>query len=502
MILRAAAPALFALPLLVATQDPPAQAATFTLANEVQPQLAELVRLYDGDPRAHPLAIENPDEPFFSAHNVIRMEGPIEAGDAARFDALYAQLFEDTGRYPYVLVMNSPGGNFLAGIELGAALGNNAYEDALRLKAVVVLEGERCLSACALAFALAGARSDGEPRMIASGGLVGFHMGILPEKTQRSQAEVGQIMGLTYDIMQSYLGLLRDGRNPLTLLYEALQHRTAGSFFLLGAEPRALDLGFVPVGRGALAAPVQAAALDLDTLGSLCNSAEWAQPGLVDEISYDFWSHPGYMGQDRFNAMTLAEALPGPGAVLMAQLGNGSHCFAGIGADGAVRMQALQVNAPDYDSMPKPARKVAGQWFEAGANSPALADLPPVTTALLAEALGCPDGRLAQGWEDWMADHHPEDRAPPRPFPDTLPIKRAVSLRAAPGLDAERLGELPAGSQIAVQDCRVTTGNQGVWYQITHAGQTGWISARFASMLGTDTSARPIHTHVLTGNAP
>lgn len=474
----------------------PARAAEFTLANELQPHLADLVPLYGPEMMSHPLVIEDPEETYFTAYNVIRMEGEIAPGDADRFSALYHELFESTGRYPYVLVMDSPGGNFLAGIELGERLGTEAYIDAIRLKAVIVLEGERCLSACALAFALAGDSEDNAPRMIETGGLVGFHMGILPEKTQRSQAEVGQIMGLTYDIMQSYLGLLRDGRNPLTLMLEALQHREAASFFLLGAEARAADLGFVPMARGPLAAPISAAALDLDTLGSLCNAAMWAAPGLVDEVSYDYWSNPGYQHEGGPASLTLASALAGPGDRLMGQVGNGGYCYAGIDAEGALRMQVGQDMSQSYETSPKTGEPVAAGWFHAGANTPAAEDLGPVPVALLAEALGCPGGVFARDWTRWMDDHHPETPAETRPLPP-LPLKRAVTLRAEPGLAAEGLGEVPAGTQIEVQDCRLTGDNQAVWYRITDQGRTGWISARFASILGLESDQRPVVAHSL-----
>lgn len=471
------------------------RAAEFSLANDLQPHLAQLAPVFGGDPASRPLAIERPDDLHFSAHHVIRMKGPIEPGDAARFTTLYDKLYKDTGITPYVLVMDSPGGNFLAGIELGEALGTEAYIDALRLKAVVVLEGERCLSACALAFALAGSNLNDEPRMIESGGLVGFHMGVLPEKTQRSQAEVGQIMDLTYDIMQSYLGLLRDERNPLVLLLEAVRHRDAASFFLLGAEPRAADLGFVPMARGQAAAPVSAAALDLDTLGSMCNSMAWTLPGLVDEIGYDHWNNPAYWGEGGGLRMTLKDALAGPDAVIMSDAGNFARCYASIGPSGELRAVVRHSDAPDYDSMPKPGERIEGGWFQAGANTPAQEDLPVVANAVLADTLGCPGGTLATRWSSWMDDIHPEKPAEFRPFPPDLPLKRAVTLRADAGLEGKVLAEVPAGTPLTVKDCQLVDDSQAVWYQIDHQGQTGWISARFASIFTYDFDSRAVHAH-------
>ncbi len=46
-------------------------------------------------------------------------------------------------------------------------------------------------------------------------------------------------------------------------------HRTEDSIFYLGAQPRALDLGFTPVGTGLAAQPVSASAMDIQTVGYL-----------------------------------------------------------------------------------------------------------------------------------------------------------------------------------------------------------------------------------------
>lgn len=140
--------------------------------------------------------------------------------------------------------------------------------------------------------------------------------------------------------------------------------------------------------------------------------------------------------------------------------------------------------------------KSGAGWLHAGANTPAAEDLGPVPAALLADALGCRGGVFARDWASWMDDHHPETPAETQPLPP-LPLKRAVTLRAEPGLEAEGLGELPAGTQIEAQDCRMTGDNQALWYRITDQGRTGWISARFASILGLESDRRPVVAHSL-----
>jgi hypothetical protein len=135
-----------------------------------------------------------------------------------------------------------------------------------------------------------------------------------------------------------------------------------------------------------------------------------------------------------------------------------------------------------YEDSPKIGKKVWGGWFHAGANTPTLDELPHVSVAILADALGCPGGEFASHWDRWMDDNDPATRRPPEPFPADIPLKRAVTLRSAPGLDAEVLLELPAGTQISPQDCRLVDDNQAIWYEVTHEGVTGWLSARFASV--------------------
>lgn len=447
LIRRIVAPAFFGL-----TAAAPSLAAEFTIANDLKPHLQELVYLYGQEAFSHPLKIDRPDDIYFDGYNVIRMDGVIEQGDAERFGALYSAVQEETGHYPYVLVMNSPGGNFLEGIKLGEMLGTEAYIDAIQLKAVVVLEGDRCLSACALAFALSGSSDSQEPRIIEDGGVIGFHMGMLPEKAQRTQAEVGQIMSLTYDVMQSYLSLLRDGRNPLTLLMEALNHRTADSFFYLGAEPRAFDLGFAPAGRGLVAQPVSAAAMDVQTVGHLCNLMAWSLPGLADEIDLDFWQFPSFWRDKTKNNMSFSDLLKEKNVtVLLGTVGNGERCLAGIDENGALRMTVPSWRSVQFADVDCSTSEEA--WCRINTQDINAADLPPVSTSSLAFALDCPNGQLPEQWGYWTNDNFPEEPAERVAFDRSREVTRTVRLRAMPGLDTESLGEVAAQTTVELLGC-------------------------------------------------
>lgn len=91
------------------------------------------------------------NEPAF-----ITIEGELALGDEKRFADAAVQATSA------VVLLSSPGGNVLAGIEIGKAI---------RLKgfATAVPEGFLCASACALAWL------GGSPRMMGDGSMVGFH---------------------------------------------------------------------------------------------------------------------------------------------------------------------------------------------------------------------------------------------------------------------------------------------------------------------------------------
>ncbi|HZP21786.1 MAG TPA: hypothetical protein VFB16_16470 [Bauldia sp.] len=87
----------------------------------------------------------------------IYVEGPISSGDDRKFADAAIQAAQDA-----VVVLNSPGGDLLAGIEIGKAIHLKGFPTR-------VSDGSSCASVCALAWL------GGRPRMMARGSKVGFH---------------------------------------------------------------------------------------------------------------------------------------------------------------------------------------------------------------------------------------------------------------------------------------------------------------------------------------
>ncbi|MEX2631208.1 MAG: hypothetical protein WD341_14825 [Tistlia sp.] len=123
-------------------------------------------------------------KPGLPALRHIRMEGRIEQGDAAKL----APLLQ--GADPFgsiVLSMNSPGGNFEAGIKLGDAIAQASVM-------TFVGPGDECLSSCAFAF-LGGQQMvirgvlTAPARVLHVGGTLGLHAPSLPGKVPAALLE-------------------------------------------------------------------------------------------------------------------------------------------------------------------------------------------------------------------------------------------------------------------------------------------------------------------------
>jgi hypothetical protein len=79
---------------------------------------------------------------------VFEVSGPIVAGGAEKLDQVFAAGVQRT-----IVVFNSPGGSFVEGIKLGAVLAHHEGFYVPDLDGVFILSGQKCQSACALAFA-------------------------------------------------------------------------------------------------------------------------------------------------------------------------------------------------------------------------------------------------------------------------------------------------------------------------------------------------------------
>lgn len=144
-----------ALPALLALAARPAGALSIDVESRMVPELA-------GTPGM--------------ALNRLRITGPFEKGDADRLRALLETLRGRAGRRPdgslAVAELSSGGGDILEGVKIGYLFREFDV-------ATLVRRGDRCLSACALAF-LGGTARHASPEVIVArrleiGGQVGFH---------------------------------------------------------------------------------------------------------------------------------------------------------------------------------------------------------------------------------------------------------------------------------------------------------------------------------------
>lgn len=141
----------------------------------------------------------------------IRITGPIEAGDAERLRAILSRNSAAAGRGAdrerFVAELSSDGGDIYAALNMGYLF--REYDVATR-----VLAGNRCLSACALAF-LGGTASHLPPdlvpdRSIELGGQVGFHNFYINPNSSSLSAAIDASSGMVVGF-----GLARGGASLL-----------------------------------------------------------------------------------------------------------------------------------------------------------------------------------------------------------------------------------------------------------------------------------------------
>lgn len=104
-------------------------------------------------------------------HQIVVMSGQIEPGDADRLALVVANLPRGERDLAVVVSLDSPGGNFVAALELTRLIASEGF-------GTHVAEDAQCLSGCALAF-MAGRRYGEDSflprRNLAPGAVLGFH---------------------------------------------------------------------------------------------------------------------------------------------------------------------------------------------------------------------------------------------------------------------------------------------------------------------------------------
>src|SRR5262245_4693996 len=113
------------------------------------------------------------------AHAIVAVEGHLVADDHVKFRTQVGRLTKA------VVAFSSDGGNLLAGIEIGKTIRLKSF-------ATAVLDGQRCVSACALAWL------GGSPRFMGRAAHVGFHAAYIEREGRASESGVGNALVGSY----------------------------------------------------------------------------------------------------------------------------------------------------------------------------------------------------------------------------------------------------------------------------------------------------------------
>ena len=459
-----------------------ATAAEFAIRNDLLDRLANLTSVY-GTPTAFEdyadaLRRTGQADSTWNDIRVIRMSGPIVEGDAERLRDAIGRGNDAT---PFFIVFDSPGGNFLEGVRIGQVLEEMTRGNSdPTLRGALVLAGDECLSACAVALTLSITRDlVGYDRYVEQGGRLGFHMPFVPPEQQGTRTEIADAMNLTYEIMSEYVELIANGSAPAALLQNALHYREAEEFFLLQGGPVTRFMNFVPVVGPVGGTPITRDGLTVRDAFSMCQVLAFSDARDWSAGQYEFWS------------VELSREPP-DGTLL-------DTLFQQIGGD---RIQTVGCTIERRDDGTLGIRAdgdcsgSATGWcvVPRGAFDPP--PLPSATGALLADTLGCHGGRLTRGHYAWdWSNRFLEEEAPgdyqwagsadpgqPRRVLDWTGarLKGDMTIPATSG-------DLPAtvwraGTPVTISDCMLAANGQGVFYETTNAGLTVWISARYVEV--------------------
>jgi hypothetical protein len=113
------------------------------------------------------------------AHAIVVVEGRLESGDEIQFRTQVGRLTKA------IVAFDSDGGNLLAGIAIGKTI-------RVKSLATAVLDEQRCLSACAIAWL------GGLPRLMGRTAHVGFHAAYNKEAGRASESGVGNALVGSY----------------------------------------------------------------------------------------------------------------------------------------------------------------------------------------------------------------------------------------------------------------------------------------------------------------
>ncbi|SNS18319.1 SH3 domain-containing protein [Antarctobacter heliothermus] len=398
---------------------------------------------------------------------VFHLSGRINPGDTDRI----REVLQST--WGKLIVIDSPGGSFVEGIALGQYLKGILESQDPDIYGIFVLRDGPCLSACALAVALATSTRDiaygDDARFVEHGAELGFHMGLLPEAQATQAVEARQMMNVTYDIVQAYASLIMGGVAPPILLSEALEHREANSFFYLRGGIRTHAMRLTPVGPPILSRPIHKSALMMDTVAALCRTAFVAAPDVRRSfVDYEFGYIEGINPDPVTTNLEDMTNLLGSRRIA-GSLNGAAHCVVELFDNGTIGL--------DMIAGPPPCQADGRQFCAVPVDRFQPRSAP---VALLADTYGCHSGSPSTRGQFWSGDLNGASDYVTDVDPTQTAV-RGVNMRAQPSLNAAVAGQLRAEQQVEVSDCRIVDDVQGVWMQVRAGGQTGWVSARFLS---------------------
>lgn len=426
--------------------------------------------------QAHDQDNADPETPEGMATWVVRLSGRIEKGDLARLQSI-AHSARAEGRWVFwVLVLDSPGGNFQEGIAIGKWLREELSSQDSTFRGTYVLDQSECLSACALIFALSSHRrllDDSDNRnFIELGARLGFHMGVLPDALASQKIAIRDSMNLTYDIMEAYMLLIEAQTNPPELILEALQAREPDSFFEVEASARAYDLGFIPVSDSPLSEALSLHSLPMSAVYDMCSHLLRISQ-LPETIVNEEYGVPHAADAE------MAVELFGDGGdqVLRGNFISGESCLIGQSANGN-----LMIDVTSQEIACASGDDPFAHWCAIDQQTTYENRLDSyATNALLADISACPMGRLhplidpdgTATDEDWYAGSF-----------GTAEVLQDLDLRDRPAADGAIQSALAIGDRLRISDCAVTRDNQAIWLEVKAGTNKGWLPARSVHVPG------------------
>lgn len=408
----------------------------------------------------------------------VELRGVIEPGDAA---ALQRVLWgSDPANRPFrptFVVLDSPGGNFAEGVRIGDVLRTGREGNGEpRLLSVLVEADGKCLSACAVAFALAAVPADAgrSARHVEVGAQLGFHMPFFSDDRAMQAVAVREVMNVTYDVVAEYVRMISNGIAPTALIENALQYRTADDFFLLRGGLLTRFNDFVPVARGPLAAPLAIAGLNKGQALTMCQYLAFSAGRQMTPGAYEFW-RIDTSSREFDDTTLLSDMFRAVGsrriAIDRCALEWREDDTLGIALGSTHRSCPPGLGPEDHDS-----------WCPVPAGAP----LPQATAGQLADVLDCHGGHLTAEYFDWdptnrFLEEETEDLAPwqqAKRLDWHREITETVYLMETPGTAGNALGGMSAGTPVTVSDCALAADGLGVWMQVEGSIGAGWIPGR------------------------